>query len=48
MRFFNGHLAIYIERNHLPFKKEFYIERKGGLKVCFARLVIWYKHLKYS
>ena len=47
MRFLRGHLAIYIERNNRPLRKEFYISRKGGLKICICRLVIWIKHLKY-
>jgi len=46
---FNGHFVIYIERNALPLQKEFYVQiNRYGCKVCFARLVLWYKTLKYS
>ena len=49
MRLFNGHLALYIERNSRPFRKEFYAQvNRFGCKLCFARLVIWYKTLRYS
>ena len=47
MRLFKGHLAIYIERNSLPLRREFYIRvNRFGLKLCFARGVVWFKSLR--
>ena len=49
MRLFKGHLVSYVERNSLPMRKEFYLQcNRFGVKLCFARGVLWFKTLKHG